>query len=110
MQKKGHKIELALIDEIKDIVTYSTASVKKLNFFEKELANIQKSFNMINEAIFSAQDEVEAGFQNLLLFEKSMKELGVDPKSNPLYVQAKNIIDTQYQTAGKLEQLIKNIK
>lgn len=107
---KNYKIDLALIDEIKDIVTYSTASAKRLSFFEKELANIQKSFNMINEAIFSAQDEYEAGQKNMALFEKSMKELGVDPKSNPLYVEASRVLDIQNKYAVKLEQIIKNIK
>lgn len=110
MQKKGIKIELAIVDDIKKIISVESSNYTTLRYYVNELVKIQRLINEINDKIASEFDLFDEGMLKLQQFEKSMRELGIDPKSNDLYTSALNKLDVNYKLANQLDQTIKGIK
>lgn len=110
MQKKGIKLELALIDDVKKIMSTSMSFNGKLKTDENSVSKIQEELNSVHQDVNDVIDFFDASIKKLSQFELAMKELGIEAKTNQAYTQAFTSINDNFKLATKLQTAIKGLK
>ena len=110
MQKKGIKVELALIDDVKKVMNTSMSFNGKLKVDENTLSKIQDELNSVTENVSAVIDFFDKSMRTLSQFELAMKELGIEAKSNQAYIQAYTSVNDNLKLATKIQAGIKGLK
>jgi ornithine carbamoyltransferase len=110
MQKKGIKLELALIDEVKKVLSTSMSFNGKLKVDENTVIKLQEELNSVHENVNGVIDFFDKSMRILSQFEAAMKELGIEAKTNQAYMQSYTSVNDNLKLATKLQSAIKGLK
>jgi hypothetical protein len=110
MQKKGIKLQLALIDDVKKIMSTSMSFNGKLKTDENSVSKIQEELNSVHQDVNDVIDFFDKSIKTLSQFESALKELGMEAKTNSAYSQAYASVTENFKLATKLQTSIKGLK
>jgi hypothetical protein len=110
MQKKGIKLELAAIDDVKALIKASMTFTGTFKTGENSINNIIEELNALKSDIADASKFYDTGVKTMYKFGSALEELGVEPRSNAVYNEAWTNLNEVQNRFTKLQTLIKSIK
>jgi hypothetical protein len=110
MQKKGIKMELALIDEVNKFTQTAITVVKELRVFDNELNKISTTIDKAKQKTTDGNKLYESAKSTAMKFASQMENLGIDPRSNEKYNSLWDAINDVQDVANRIETKIKQLK